>query len=79
MRGGGRQWYVRYEDLQAFVEDQATRQWMAALYENRLVKKLATVDAVREASVTMLRQRRAKGISTHPLYWAAFVATGDWR
>ena len=61
------------------VEDQATRQWMAALYENRLVKKLATVDAVREASVTMLRQRRAKGISTHPLYWAAFVATGDWR
>ena len=61
------------------VEDQATRQWMAALYENRLVRKLGTAEAVREASVTMVRQRRAKGLSTHPLYWAAFVASGDWR
>ncbi len=61
------------------VEDQATRQWMSALYENRLVRKLGTADAVREASLTMLRQRRAKGVSTHPLYWAGFVATGDWR
>ena len=61
------------------VEDQSTRQWMAALYENRLVRKLGTADAVREASLTLLRQRRAKGISTHPLYWAGFVASGDWR
>ena len=61
------------------VEDQATRQWMSALYENRLVRELGTADAVREASLTMLRQRRAKGVSTHPLYWAAFVAAGDWR
>ena len=52
---------------------------MSALYENRLVRKLGTADAVREASLTMLRQRRAKGVSTHPLYWAAFVAAGDWR
>jgi len=27
----------------------------------------------------MLRLRRTKGITTHPLYWAAFVAAGDWR
>jgi len=61
------------------VEDHATRQWMSALYEHRLVRKLGTADAVREASLVTLRQRRAKGISTHPLYWAGFVATGDWR
>jgi CHAT domain-containing protein len=27
----------------------------------------------------VLRDRRAKGLSTHPFYWAAFVAAGDWR
>jgi CHAT domain-containing protein len=61
------------------VEDRSTRQWMAALYANRLVKNLGTAEAVREASLTMLRQRRATGVSTHPFYWAAFVAAGDWR
>jgi CHAT domain-containing protein/tetratricopeptide (TPR) repeat protein len=61
------------------VEDQATRQWMTTLYEGRLMRKLSTADAVREASLAVLRQRRAKGLSAHPFYWAAFVATGDWR
>jgi len=27
----------------------------------------------------MLSARRANGESTHPYYWAAFVASGDWR
>jgi CHAT domain-containing protein len=61
------------------VEDLTTRQWMTALYENRLRRNMSTADAVREASVSTLRERRAAGASTHPLYWAAFVATGDWR
>jgi CHAT domain-containing protein len=61
------------------VEDQATRQWMTTLYEGRLMKKLSTADAVRQASLTVVRQRRAKGLSTHPFHWAAFVAVGDWR
>jgi CHAT domain-containing protein len=61
------------------VEDQATRQWMTTLYAGRLMKKLGTADAVREASLAVLRQRRAKGLSAHPFYWAAFVAAGDWR
>lgn len=60
------------------VEDQSTQQWMAALYGNRL-RNLSTADAVRNASLSVLRDRRARGASTHPLYWAAFVATGDWR
>jgi CHAT domain-containing protein len=61
------------------VDDQATRAWMRALYEGRFQRKLSTADAVHEASLSMLRDRRAKGLSTHPFYWAAFVAAGDWR
>ena len=29
--------------------------------------------------LTVLRDRRAAHQSTHPFYWAGFVATGDWR
>jgi CHAT domain-containing protein len=61
------------------VDDQATRLWMRALYDGRLNKNLNTADAVREASLAVLRARRARGQSTHPFYWAAFVAAGDWR
>jgi hypothetical protein len=36
-------------------------------------------EAVRNASLTVLKSRRALGESTHPFYWAGFVAAGDWR
>jgi CHAT domain-containing protein len=52
---------------------------MRALYVDRLQKKLSTAEAVRDASLTVLRARRARGESTHPFYWGAFVAAGDWR
>ena len=61
------------------VEDQATRAWMRALYEGRFQRNLSTADAVHQASLTVLRDRRARGLSTHPFFWAAFVAAGDWR
>jgi CHAT domain-containing protein/tetratricopeptide (TPR) repeat protein len=61
------------------VEDRATQQWMEALYHARLGDHLDTADAVRQASLTLIRDRRAKGQSTNPFYWAAFVAAGDWR
>jgi CHAT domain-containing protein len=61
------------------VEDESARDWMRALYEERLVRRLDTAAAVREAGLTVLRARRARGLSTHPFYWAAFVAAGDWR
>jgi CHAT domain-containing protein len=61
------------------VDDRSTRDWMRGLYEARLGRRLNTADAVRSASLTVLRARRAKGQSTHPFYWAAFVAAGDWR
>lgn len=61
------------------VEDETTRQWMRALYEARLKDHLDTAESVRAASLRVLRDRRAKHLSTHPFYWAAFVAAGDWR
>lgn len=61
------------------VEDQSTRTWMRALYRERFEKGASTAEAVRNASVQLLRARRARGESTHPFYWAAFVAAGDWR
>ena len=61
------------------VEDQATRIWMEGLYRARLIDGLGTAESVREASLNFIRDRRAKGLSTHPFYWAGFVAAGDWR
>jgi CHAT domain-containing protein/tetratricopeptide (TPR) repeat protein len=61
------------------VEDRAAMVWMRALYEGRLARKRDTAAAVREASLTVLRERRARGQSTHPFFWAGFVASGDWR
>jgi CHAT domain-containing protein len=61
------------------VDDSATQAWMRALYQNRLQQGLTTAEAVRAASVSVLRDRRARQLSTHPFYWAAFVGAGDWR
>jgi CHAT domain-containing protein len=61
------------------VEDEATREWMRALYEGRLERRLDTAQAVQAASLALLRGRRERKESVHPFYWAAFVAAGDWR
>jgi CHAT domain-containing protein len=52
---------------------------MQALYRGRVEEKLDTADAVRQADLHVLRARRAQARSTDPFYWAAFVATGDWK
>jgi tetratricopeptide (TPR) repeat protein len=61
------------------VEDQSTRAWMRALYDGRFVAGLSTAESVRRASLGLLHARRAKHLSTHPFYWAGFVAAGNWR
>jgi CHAT domain-containing protein len=61
------------------VEDRATSAWMREVYQGRLVHKLETAEAVHRASLTVLQERRARGQSSHPFYWAAFVAAGDWH
>jgi CHAT domain-containing protein/Tfp pilus assembly protein PilF len=61
------------------VEEETGRQWMKALYENRFARGMSTIDAVHEASLQVLRQHRAAGLSTHPAHWAGFIASGDWQ
>jgi CHAT domain-containing protein/tetratricopeptide (TPR) repeat protein len=60
------------------VEDDTTRAWMRGLYEKRL-DGLSTAAAVRGASLQLLEALRQRGRSTHPFFWAGFVAAGDWR
>lgn len=61
------------------VKDEAAHAWMRALYDARLANGHDASGAVREASLQVLRARRTGGSSTHPFFWGAFVATGDWR
>jgi len=61
------------------VEDAATAEWSEALYAARLDRGLDTAQSLADAQRTVLAARRARGESTHPYYWAAFVASGDWR
>jgi CHAT domain-containing protein len=61
------------------AEDRAAREWMRELYRARFLEGLGTAEASRKASRTVLALRRAGGRSTHPFYWAGFVAAGDWR
>ncbi|MBI5171115.1 MAG: CHAT domain-containing protein [Candidatus Eisenbacteria bacterium] len=58
------------------VEDAATRRWMDALH-GALARGEGTAEAMRDASVSVLRARRAARQSTHPFYWAAFTASGN--
>jgi CHAT domain-containing protein len=60
------------------VQDEAAREWMRNLYVSR-GRGRSTDEAVRRASVAMIESRRRAGESTHPFFWGAFVATGDWR
>ena len=61
------------------VSDEDTRRFMELLYEQRLERRRSTADAVWKAERQLLAERRSMGRSTHPWYWAGFVAAGDWR
>jgi len=61
------------------VDDDAARTWMVTLYRARLLRGMSTTESVRTATRQTLAARRLRGDSTHPFYWAGFVAVGDWR
>jgi CHAT domain-containing protein len=61
------------------VKDEVALEWMEALYRARFLEGLDTAHSVRSASRSLLESRRHRGASTHPFYWAGFLATGDWR
>ncbi len=58
------------------IADEATREWMRALYMARAGSATSASAAMREASRSVLESRRRDGRDTHPFYWAAFTATG---
>jgi tetratricopeptide (TPR) repeat protein len=61
------------------VEDEMTRQWMTTMYREHFLAGNDIGESVRAASLKILGERRAKHLSTHPFYWAPFVAVGDWH
>jgi len=61
------------------VEDEATREWMAVLYRARVEDSSGAAIAVRAAQRAVLQQRRARGDSTHPFFWASFTGCGRWE
>ncbi len=61
------------------VQDAPARRFMQALSAARLRDGKSTAEAVRDAQRAVLAELRASGRSTHPVQWAAFVASGDWR
>ena len=61
------------------VEDATAREWMERVYRARLHRRQPTASAMRAAERELLSAQRQKQASTHPFYWAGFVAVGDWR
>jgi len=61
------------------VEDEATEKWMRFFYQALFSKVQRTAESVRMASLEILRELKKRGESTHPFYWAGFVASGEWR
>ncbi len=61
------------------VDDEAALSWMMDFYDRRLVQGSSILESVHLATAERLAARRAKGQTTHPFYWAGFVAAGDWR
>src|SRR5262249_35486617 len=60
------------------VDDPATRDWMRSFYTAWLAGS-SVDEATRTAMRSALAERRARGASTHPFFWGAFIALGDWR
>ena len=58
------------------VDDETTRRWMDAVYRARFIDQASTARAIRTATVQVIAARRARGQSTHPAHWGAFVAAG---
>ena len=61
------------------VEDRSAETFMAELYDAHLNAGQATSAAMRAAYREALDAARREHGEPHPLYWAPFIASGDWR
>jgi len=61
------------------VDDEVARRFMRSLYAERFARHRTSADAAWLATRSLLAERRAAGKSTHPWYWAGFVASGAWQ
>jgi CHAT domain-containing protein len=70
------------------VDDKWTRGLIERYYENLWQKKMAKMEALREAQRWLMREGPRRGVDfpadkplrvAPPFYWAAFVLSGDWR
>ena len=61
------------------VEDRSAEVFMSSLYAARLQGHRATAAAMRQAYREALAATRRVHRNSHPLYWAPFIASGDWR
>jgi CHAT domain-containing protein len=60
------------------ADDEATRTWMEGMYRSRL-RGTAWPEALRDATLSLIADRKNAGLSVDPYYWGTFVATGDWK
>jgi CHAT domain-containing protein len=56
------------------VNDQATAELMGKFYEGLATQKMTKAEALRQAQLTLLKNRWYK----HPFYWASYVLVGNW-
>ena len=61
------------------VEDRSTQAFMATLYRARFEEQRSTAASMRQAYRDALSATRREHGHAHPLYWAPFIASGDWR
>ena len=61
------------------VDDSFSRRFMHELYDQRLGHHASSAEAMWRATAHMLYAQRNSHASTHPWYWAGFVASGSWE
>jgi CHAT domain-containing protein len=60
------------------IPDRETTALMTAFFTH-LAGKKGKAEALRQAQLDIIKQRRAQGKAAHPYYWAAFTLTGQWQ
>ena len=56
------------------INDRATAELMNTLYEKLATKSMSKAEAIRQAQLKLMRDRRYE----HPFYWAAYTTIGNW-